>query len=94
MWSGSWRWPPSWLSRAAHPRACDEFGCTILFVATNFYDPMEHVVLHARSFYAAYKVAELPGGKFRVLYHGTTAHGAEKIRDDTGKPLVGRPGDG
>lgn len=63
----------------------------ILFVATNFYDPMEHVVLHARSFYAAYKVADLPSGKFRLLYHGTTAHGAEKIRDDAGKPLTGRP---
>ncbi len=51
----------------------------ILFVATNLYDPLQNTVYRARSFYGAYKVAELNNGKFRVLYHGTTAHGAEQI---------------
>ncbi|HEX4025998.1 MAG TPA: fused MFS/spermidine synthase [Rhizomicrobium sp.] len=63
----------------------------LLFAATSFYDPIEHVVLRARSFYAAYKVADLPSGKFRVLYHGTTAHGGERIRDDQGRPVATRP---
>jgi hypothetical protein len=63
----------------------------ILFVVTSFYDPMQSVILHARSFYGAYKVADLPGGKFRVLYHGTTAHGGERIRDDKGNVIHTKP---
>jgi hypothetical protein len=63
----------------------------LLFTATSFYDPIENVVLHARSFYAAYKVADVLDGKFRVLYHGTTAHGGERIADGGGRPIAGRP---
>jgi hypothetical protein len=63
----------------------------ILFVTTNFYDPMQNIILHERSFYGAYKVADLPSGKFRLLYQGTTAHGGEQIRDDKGKAIATRP---
>jgi hypothetical protein len=34
---------------------------------------------------------ETANGKFRVLWHGGTAQGAQRIRDDAGTPLVGRP---
>ena len=30
-------------------------------------------------------------GRFRVFLHGTTIHGAERLRDDAGEPITGRP---
>jgi len=33
----------------------------------------------------------VPSGKFRVLFHGTIAHGGEQIRDDQGNAFRGRP---
>jgi spermidine synthase len=63
----------------------------VIFLVTNLYDPLQNTIYRARSFYGAYKVAELNNAKFRVLYHGTTAHGAEQIRDDTGAQLTSRP---
>jgi hypothetical protein len=44
-----------------------------------------------RSFFGVHKVTESADGRFRVLSHGTTIHGAERIRDDTGAPLSGPP---
>lgn len=63
----------------------------LLLFGTHFYDPSQSVLLHKRSFYGVYKVVDLPPGKFRVLYHGTVAHGGEQIRDDKGQPFHGRP---
>jgi spermidine synthase len=63
----------------------------VLFAAINLYDPSQSIVYRARSFYGAYKAVDIDGGKFRVLYHGTTAHGAEQLRDDKGAALTGRP---
>ncbi len=63
----------------------------VLFIATNFYDPMQNIVRRERSFYGAYKIADLPSGKFRLLYHGTTLHGGERIRDDKGRTITARP---
>lgn len=44
-----------------------------------------------RSFYGVHKIVETPGGMFRVLMHGTTIHGAQRIRGADGKPVDGRP---
>ena len=44
-----------------------------------------------RSFFGVHKVMESDGGQFRILKHGTIEHGAQRIRDDDGKPLTGRP---
>lgn len=44
-----------------------------------------------RSFFGVHKVMESDGGQFRVLKHGTIEHGAQRIRDDSGKPVTGRP---
>ncbi|MBV9548871.1 MAG: fused MFS/spermidine synthase [Alphaproteobacteria bacterium] len=64
----------------------------LLLAVTHFYDPTQSIVLRARSFYGAYKIADLPSGRFRVLYQGTTAHGGERLRDDAGRPITsGRP---
>jgi hypothetical protein len=44
-----------------------------------------------RSFFGVHKVADSEDGRFRVLSHGTTLHGAERIRDANGNPVEGRP---
>jgi hypothetical protein len=63
----------------------------LLLLAIHFYDPGQSVVLQQRSFYGVYKVVDVPPGKFRVLFHGTIAHGGEQIRDDQGRPFRARP---
>jgi hypothetical protein len=44
-----------------------------------------------RSFFGVYKISESADGRFRLLSHGTTLHGGERIRDDEGNPVTGRP---
>ncbi len=44
-----------------------------------------------RSFFGVHKVMESDAGQFRILKHGTIEHGAQRIRDDNGRPLTGRP---
>jgi SAM-dependent methyltransferase len=46
---------------------------------------------YVRSFFGVHKVTETADGQFRTLMHGTTEHGAERIRDGEGKPVTGRP---
>jgi hypothetical protein len=40
-----------------------------------------------RSFFGTHRVMATPGGTFHLLLHGTTLHGAERRRDDQGRPL-------
>ncbi len=47
--------------------------------------------ISVRSFFGVHKVADSEDGRFRVLSHGTTLHGAERIRDQSGTPVSGRP---
>ena len=42
-----------------------------------------------RSFFGVHKVVDSDDGRFRVLLHGTTVHGAQRMRDDDGNPLTG-----
>jgi hypothetical protein len=35
----------------------------------------------ARSFFGTHRVIEPPGAAFRILLHGTTVHGAQRIAD-------------
>lgn len=44
-----------------------------------------------RSFFGVHKVMESDGGQFRILKHGTIEHGAQRIRDENGHPVRGRP---
>jgi hypothetical protein len=44
-----------------------------------------------RNFFGVLNVAETSDGRFRLLWHGTTAQGSQRIIDDEGKPLTGRP---
>jgi hypothetical protein len=44
-----------------------------------------------RSFFGVHKIFETRDGFFRLLVHGTTIHGAMRVRDADGKPVDGRP---
>lgn len=44
-----------------------------------------------RSFFGVHGIETSTDGRFRLLFHGTTLHGAMRIRDDDGTPTLGRP---
>lgn len=67
-------------------------GLTVLvLVLTVAYRPGLIQTDTARSFFGVHKVIESADGKLRMLYHGTTLHGAQRIRDEAGKPIIGKP---
>jgi hypothetical protein len=43
-----------------------------------------------RSFFGVHRVIESTDGDYHLLFHGTTIHGIERVRQD-GSPVVGRP---
>jgi hypothetical protein len=66
------------------------FGLVILsFAVTALWRPGIAPIETARSFFGVHKVAEVNGGTARVLYHGTTIHGAQRLRNDDGTPVTG-----
>jgi SAM-dependent methyltransferase len=62
----------------------------ILFMI-NHYNNQNPSNFLVRNFYGVLNVVEQTDGRFRVLYHGTTAQGAQRIRDRDGNLLKGRP---
>jgi hypothetical protein len=68
------------------------FGLVILsFAVTALWRPGIAPIETARSFFGVHKVAEIKGGTARLLYHGTTVHGAQRLRNDDGTPVEGAP---
>jgi hypothetical protein len=62
---------------------------TVLFAATGLFPPGQNIVYRGRSFFGVYKVLDQDG--YHLFFHGTTAHGAEEIRDAKGRVLTGTP---
>jgi spermidine synthase len=44
-----------------------------------------------RNFFGVLDVEDTADGRFRTLWHGTTAQGSQRIRDDDGNLVTGRP---
>jgi hypothetical protein len=44
-----------------------------------------------RSFFGVHKIVTTPSGRYHVLMHGTTIHGAQKFLNPDGTPVAGRP---
>jgi hypothetical protein len=44
-----------------------------------------------RSFFGVHKIVETPNGQYHVLMHGTTIHGAQRLFNNDGTPVTGRP---
>ena len=55
------------------------------------YPSDEGRVTTVRSFFGVHKIVVTPGGHYHVLMHGTTIHGAERMLNDDGTRVVGRP---
>jgi spermidine synthase len=61
------------------------------FVVTALWVPGLRQVETMRSFFGVNKVVDSADGTHRLLFHGTTIHGAERIRADAGQVLPARP---
>lgn len=44
-----------------------------------------------RSFFGVHRITETTDGRFRLLVHGSTIHGAQRLREEDGTPSTGRP---
>src|SRR5256714_3389914 len=76
------------VSREALPFAA---VIAVVFIIGTAYKPDSELRETMRSFFGVHKITETADGRFRVFLHGTTIHGAERVRDDAGEPITGRP---
>jgi hypothetical protein len=69
------------------------FAIVIAFaiLAGRLYAPDGRHQIAIRSFYGVHKILDTEDGEYRVLLHGTTIHGAQRLTEDEGKPLTGPP---
>ena len=58
---------------------------------TAVWQPGLNVIETTRSFFGVHRVVETSTGTHRILHHGTTIHGAERVREADGSPVTGRP---
>ena len=63
----------------------------VVFIIGTAYRPDSEVRQTMRSFFGVHKITETADGAFRVFLHGTTIHGAERLRDEGGEPITGQP---
>ena len=63
----------------------------VLFVQCDFYEPDVGGATACAASSACTRSSRPTDGKFRILMHGTTEHGAQQIRDEDGEPIRGRP---
>jgi predicted O-methyltransferase YrrM len=61
------------------------------FLLTGLWQPGLGRVATFRSFFGVHQVVDNADGTHRLLFHGTTIHGAERIRADAGQVLPARP---
>ncbi|WP_461315343.1 fused MFS/spermidine synthase [Bradyrhizobium embrapense] len=67
------------------------FGLAALAFVIAKLDPLFAPIEQVRSFFGVHRVVEDRSGQFRLLMHGTIAHGAERVRNADGTPVSGRP---
>jgi hypothetical protein len=63
----------------------------VALVVIRIYPADDGRVETVRSFFGVHKIVVTPRGQYHVLMHGTTIHGAEKVQNDDGTPVTGRP---
>jgi hypothetical protein len=61
------------------------------FIITGLWQPGLRLIETTRSFFGVHRVVETFNGTHRLLVHGNTIHGAERMRDADGTPVAGRP---
>jgi hypothetical protein len=66
-------------------RAPLPFAAMVAFILLANHNIVEQAgAMSVRSFFGVTKVSETPDGQFRLLQHGTTLHGGQRIRDFNG----------
>ncbi|MCW5681008.1 MAG: fused MFS/spermidine synthase [Xanthobacteraceae bacterium] len=64
----------------------------LCFLAVKAYENTgSRQVVPMRSFFGVHKITDTADGRFRVLLHGTTIHGAQRLLDNKFHPVTGRP---
>lgn len=67
------------------------FGFVVLaFVFSSSWQPGQKSLETSRSFFGVHRVVGSADGQYRLLFHGTTIHGVERIRNADGTPVTGR----
>jgi hypothetical protein len=61
------------------------------FIITGAWQPGLNVIETTRSFFGVHRVVESSDGTHRLLHHGTTIHGAERVREADGARVAGNP---
>jgi len=61
------------------------------FIITGLWQPGLRLIEQTRSFFGVHRVVETITGTHRMLVHGNTIHGAERVRESDGTPVPGRP---
>jgi hypothetical protein len=67
------------------------FAVAMAFVMIWSFPVDENNIKTLRSFFGVHKIYESNDGRFRILKHGSTIHGAERIATENGEPATGRP---
>ena len=68
------------------------FALVVLsFIFSGLWRPGVAPIETTRSFFGVHRVGEILDGKARLLFHGTTIHGAQQLRHADGSPLGGLP---
>ena len=62
-----------------------------LFFALDGMQRLQGGRVYERSFFGVHKLETVEEGRFRVLAHGTTIHGAMRLLNSDGTPATGRP---
>lgn len=63
----------------------------LAFVLVRLYPNEDGRVETVRSFFGVHKIQFTSDGRFHVLLHGTTIHGAQRFLNDDGTPVTSRP---
>ncbi len=63
----------------------------VLFATLDLLQRAQGGRIYERSFFGVHKVETQEAGQFRILSHGTTVHGAIRIKNADGTPVTGRP---
>lgn len=63
----------------------------MLFLGLDVLQNMQGGRSYQRSFFGVHKIEATEAGRFRILSHGTTIHGAMRIHNEDGSPFTGRP---
>lgn len=74
---GAWRFPPLQLT-----------AVLLMYAAIVILPSNVHRGQAQRSYFGVYRVSLSADGQFNVLQHGTTLHGAQRVRDVYGNPIA------